>query len=311
MDQQAFPQMNVPAAPLLPPNNPNPMADFYGGHDPFADARSPIEDPTVAQDMKAAIANAIQPTGIADMETDIVRLPVPARINGQLVWEAQVRELNGEDEEKLIRASASDEPERILDTLLQCGVVKLGDITPNAADLLDLAVASRDELLLGIRRVTYGKDVRFEELRCLNCGAKLQVSYDLDDVPRGEPVAPATNWSTHVDLRKGGTAFLSLPTGADQLAILAEIRAANINRAEQDTLLIARCLESVSLPDGTVLKSGGITQAKAFGMADRSAILKAMDANRPGPHLEEASITCPDCEKETGVPLSVDILFRG
>ncbi|MEV4576023.1 hypothetical protein AB0K16_22535 [Nonomuraea jabiensis] len=287
------------------------MNAYYGGNDPFADARSPVEDPTVARDMHATISQAIQSATIADAETDIVHLPVPAVINGTQIRTAQVRELTGEDEEKLHRAMLSEEPERILDTLLQCGVVKLGELTPNAADLLDLAVASRDELLLGIRRVTYGKEVKIEELRCLHCGAKMYVSYDLDDVPRSAAANGLTDWRTTVKLRKGGTAVLRLPSGADQLTILGEIRERSINRAEQDTLLIARCLENVTLPDGTIQPSGGITQAKAFGMADRAAIVKAMDENRPGPHLEDAKVTCPDCEKETGVPLSVDILFRG
>lgn len=311
MDNQIYPQQGVPAGPLLPPNDPNPMAAYYGGNDPFADAKSPVEDPNVMRDMHTAINQAIKPTVMPEPETDVVNLPVPALIAGEWVTTAQVRELNGGDEEEIIRARVSDQPERILDALLQAGVVKLGNVTPNAADLLDLAIANRDELMLAIRKVTYGPELRFEELRCTSCGQRLYVNYDLNEVPRGESVSPGQEWRTKANLRKGGYALLRLPSGADQVAILGEIREKDINRAEQDTLLIARCLEKIVTSDGTEIPNGGVAQARALSLADRAAITKAMDENRPGPHTEAAKITCPECRTETEVPLSVDFLFRG
>ncbi|GAA2322278.1 hypothetical protein GCM10010149_89290 [Nonomuraea roseoviolacea subsp. roseoviolacea] len=302
-----------PAAPLLPDNNPQAtgMAAFYGGTDPFADAASPVEDPTVTTQMASVLASAVQHTTIGAPEPDVVSLPAPIKYGDGWVNKATVRELNGGDEEALARAAVSGEPERVLDALLQRGVVSIGTLAPNAADLLKLAVVNRDALLLGIRIATYGTEIAFEKLSCTRCGENIELTYDLSDVPSRPPLPPGHDEGMVVPLRRGGRAVLRLPSGDDQVDILAAIRAKNITRAEQDTMLIGRCLVELRDAANTEVPVNGAETARELSMPDRTAILRALDEYRPGPRLEEASVVCPWCEQDTEVPLSIDILFRG
>lgn len=309
MEQLIIDEPNVPAAPLLPQNNP--FNDF------FSNARSPMDDPTVNGDIAAVLTSSVTTTPIASAQSDLVTLPVPVTFGGQLITTAVVRELTGADEEALARAAVSGEPERMLDSLLTCGVVALGSHRPNSQDLLDLAVANRDALLIGIRRATYGSEVKFDELRCQSCGEDFELLYDINDVPQGEPITGTRLAGTHlleiqVPLRRGGGVGLRLPTGSDQMAVLEQIRTKNINRAEQESLIMGRCLARRYTEQGEASAiTDGLAAARALSMADRSAVVKAMDKARPGPRLEDASVTCPACERSTEVPLNIQSLFRG
>ena len=304
MEQLIIDEPNVPAAPLLPPNDP--FNDF------FSDARSPIDDPTVNGDIAAVLTNSVSTASIAPAQSDLVTLPVPVKIGDQLITTAVVRELTGADEEALARAAVSGEPERMLDSLLSCGVVALGSHRPNSQDLLDLAVANRDALLLGIRKATYGPEVKFDELRCQSCGEDFELSYYLEDVPSGEPLTGTHLLEIQVPLRRGGGVCLRMPTGSDQLAVLEQIRTKNINRAEQESVIMGRCLVRRYADQGEASAvTDGLAAARALSMADRSAIVRAMDKARPGPRLEDATVTCPACERSTEVPLNIQSLFRG
>lgn len=324
MDQQIIHNPTVPAAPLLPPNGPAPqnhgpvapaftngMAAYYGGHDPFAGASHAAEDPNVMAQVQSALADSVQHTTIGDYETDVVHLPIPVTIGDQRYTTARVRELTGADEEALGRTAASGEPELVLDTLLKCGVVALGDHTPNAGDIADLTVPNRDALILGVRAATYGKELKFERLQCTRCDEIMEVTYDLEDVPTGPALTDYYD-GIQVPLRRGGYVVVRFPNGSDQTAILGEIRARSINRAEQDSLLLSRVLvRKVDSKGDQVVTVNELTTARALSMPDRTAILKALDDKRPGPLLDEAKITCTGCEQDTEVPLSVDVLFRG
>jgi hypothetical protein len=304
MEQTVINDPYVPAAPLLPPNDP--FNDFFSG------ARSPAEDASVNADIASVLASSVGHTTIAPAESDLVTLPVPVRIGDQLITTAVVRELTGADEEALAKADASGEPERMLDALLTAGVVALGSHRPNSQDILDLPVADRDALLIGIRRATYGPEVRFEKLRCQQCGEDFELRYDLGDVPSGQPMAKDSLWELRVSLRRGGAVGLRLPTGSDQMAVLEQIRTRQLNRAEQDTLIMGRCLlRMINAQGEESAVSDGVQIARSLSMADRSAIVREMDKNRPGPRLEEASVTCPACERSTEVPLNIQTLFRG
>ncbi|MDP9870322.1 MULTISPECIES: hypothetical protein [Streptosporangium] len=325
MDNQIIHDPIVPAAPVLPRNDPagfpslpplpqpavfDPMAP--APYDPMADAQHPAENPGVVSDVAAVMSSSINHTTIGAPAPDTITLPVPVVFNGVLVRTGRVRELTGYDEEELARAANSGIPERMPETLLQRGVVALGDTKPSPADLENLPVGVRDALLLAIRTATYGSEIHFEKLRCQRCSKDFELRYDLDDVPTTslDETVPAV---VSVALRRGGRAQARFATGADTKAILAAIRDRQINRAEQDTILLARTLTSLTdahgagirLPNGEALDI-----ARSMSMPDRSAILRALEDQRPGPRQEDATVTCPECEQETEVPLSLDVLFR-
>ncbi|MFI6495895.1 hypothetical protein [Nonomuraea typhae] len=315
MDQQIIHNLNVPAAPLLPPNGQgvgDPMAAFYRGHDPFSDATHAAEDPTVMAQVQAALAESVQHTTIGDYEPDYVKLPIPVVIGDRTYTGARVRELNGGDEEELGRTAASGEPELVLNTLLKCGVVCFGDHIPNAGDIAQLAVPNRDALILGIRRATYGNELKFERLGCTHCDELMELIYDLDDVPSGPALTADNVDGIKVSLRRGGYAVVRFPSGDDQTAILAEIRARNITRAEQDSILLSRVLiQLVDSRGDHMTMTNELAVARSMSIPDRTTILTALDEQRPGPLMDAAKIVCTGCEKETEVPLSVEVLFRG
>jgi hypothetical protein len=81
----------------------------------------------------------------------LVDLPGGLIFNGEVIKTAEVRELNGRDEEAIGRQGASA---RIWNTILTRAVVSIGNL-PASEDLLDkMLVGDRDALLLGIFRAT-------------------------------------------------------------------------------------------------------------------------------------------------------------
>jgi len=283
------------------------MSAYYGGKDPFADAVSPVEDPTVLSQMTSVMAAAVQHTTIGEAPPEVVHLPVPIEHAGTWINKATVRELNGGDEEALARAAASG-PQYVLDKLLELGVAGIGGQAPTAEALRALPIADRDALLVGIRVATYGPEVKMT-LGCSKCGKDIELTYDLNDVP-ARPAMPVGNVDLQVPLRRGGTATLRLPNGDDQIEIIEAIERDGLTRPQQDTALLARCLKKIIDTSGKEIPVTGEETARALSIPDRTALLTALDEARPGPRLDEAKVTCPWCSEETEVPLSWDILFR-
>src|SRR5580698_8724844 len=100
----------------------------------------------------------------AEMPPDtLVHLPGGLVRGAQVIRAAEVRELTGEHEEALARAARAQPGSVVhfLNTLLECGVVRFGSEDPSQtqAFLRDTLVGDRDQLLIGIRRATYGDDI--------------------------------------------------------------------------------------------------------------------------------------------------------
>lgn len=74
--------------------------------------------------------------------------------NGEVIREAEVRELTGEHEEALVRVRRSGSFVKFVNMLLTCGVVTLGSEAATAKTLTRLLLGDRDALILGIRRAT-------------------------------------------------------------------------------------------------------------------------------------------------------------
>ena len=217
---------------------------------------------------------------------------------GSLIKYAEVRELNGSDEEAIAKAGSLG---RVLNTILQRGLVSLGqeNITKETFD--DLLAADREAILLGIRKVTFGETAEYN-LYCSDCGKESVVSIDLDkDVPVSELQDPILDRKWDIEV-KAGMAKVTLPNGRTQRLLMEN---SEKTAAELNTILLEGCLLGIdgkgSLGTSTVLK---------LGMGDREKLVSKILNKNPGPRLGEVMKTCEACGTEVNTPLSLMSLFR-
>ena len=276
---------------------------------PTGEFRDPTTDPSVLALSQKVLEQSIPHTEMKPPEPDLVELPGGLEINGKWVTTARVRELNGADEEEIGRAEASGIPERIIDSIIHAGVTHLGDEVATPAMLDRLLIGDRDALLLAIRRVTYGPTVDFERLLCTGCGTELVVSYDLTDVPNSRLEQQSHEFQ--VTLKGGETATVRMVTVGDQKAVLAATRARELTQPEQDTIMLARTVQTITGRNGTRKIDGSQHAVRMMSMADRRKIVRELDRRRIGPRFEEAKVSCTNCGQDVGVPLLIQTLFRG
>lgn len=224
----------------------------------------------------------------------VVNLPGGFIENGEVIKTAEVRELNGVDEEAISKAASTG---KALGVILQRGLLKIGSRDARQDDLDNLLSGDRDALLVGIRRITFGDTIEFIA-RCSNCAETQDIVVDLGkDVPIKELTGERT-WTIKL---KNSSVSVTLPTGVTQKKLLDN---ADKTSAELNTILLAGCVLSVnnapSMGAATVLK---------LGMADRSKIVEEIIKNIPGPRLGEVVKTCRACGESINTPLSLVDLF--
>ena len=209
---------------------------------------------------------------------------------------AEVRELNGADEEAI--AKAADTGKALL-TILERAVVKIGD-QPATKELLDLLLAGDRELLLfTIRRVTFGDEVSFEGQLCIKCTDTQKMTVNLNEDVKIKSLDGSRSFTLDC---KVGTVEVELPTGATQKAL---INSNNKTAAELDTLVLKSCIKSINgMP---ILDS---EQARQLSIKDRRDILKAISDRNPGPQLNEIVKSCQICGSEVPLPLTLADLFQ-
>jgi len=216
---------------------------------------------------------------------------------GVLVKYAEVKELNGSDEEAISRAGSLS---KSLTTILQRGTLTIGGEPVEKNTLDDMLSADRDALLLAIRKVTFGNNVEYRTV--CSCGVEQYVDIDLTtDVPLNELSNPIEDrqWSVET---KAGTVILTLPTGITQKRL---IEATDKTTAELGTILLTGCVASIN---GTV--SIGSASVLKLGMADREKLIEEIVSHNPGPRLGEVTKTCEACGESIETPLSLVALFR-
>lgn len=217
---------------------------------------------------------------------------------GEVIRTAEVKELNGMDEEAISKAGSAA---KAFNVLLQRGLVKLGseDVTKDHID--SLLSGDRDAILIGIRRVTFGETIPLD-VQCIACNTKQVIDIDLvEDVPTQTLENPLTDRNFKV-ITKRGVANIALPTGVVQKKLVDNM---DKTVAEINTLLLAGCIMSI---DDT--PSAGASTALSLGMADRTKILDEIMKNNPGPRLGEVSKACQACGEKMDLPLSLTDLFR-
>lgn len=279
-----------------------------------ADLNNP-EERAKAVESAAKINEAIK-----GAKNDMPEVPFPpddfvklngAKINDKWVNTAVVQELTGEHEEALSRAMQTNDMFHFMDTLLACGVAKLGDLGPAETKraLKDLLVGDQDELVLAIRRVTYGNEMEIVDWICPNCGrtSTINLPLDQDDVVKRITLDKPTERYFDVDLTKGGTAHVRWNTGADKTAMFD----GELNSAERNTVLLSRIVETITDEHGQLhVIAAEPSYVLRMRLRDRNEILKKLTELRPGPRYNEVVFEHEECATEVTLALGVRDLFR-
>lgn len=251
--------------------------------------------------IEAAIGPVDEPVMAAPPDTT-VRLPFGRLLDGAALTAALVRELTGADDEALAKVVSS--PLRWVDTVIALGTEVVGEAKATKELLRELTVADRDTLLLAIRRVTYGDEIKVAAFRCPACGELSDLTIHLDAIPIRTPEDPACR-VFEAKLRDGSTAQLRQATGHDQMAFEGK----TLTIAEQNTLMLARTIVTAEV--GGVAMSGSMALARSLGLGDRRILLDAIVENSYGPQYGEVAMTHEACGEEVPIPLTPGDLFRG
>lgn len=212
---------------------------------------------------------------------------------------AEVRELNGEDEEYL--ASIENKKgllySEYMSALLARAVVRIGDVQITAANgpaiVNKLILGDRDLLYLTVVKATYG-DTRRINMACAGCGTLNDVDLELDhDFPITYP---------DFDIRSGlqvptskGTVTLRLPNGEDTV----EAQKHSKNDAELNTVMLARC----AVWDGDA-PADPMKWARSLSIADRKKLVNALLTAEIGPKMGEVEAHCASCGEK--MPIMLD-----
>jgi hypothetical protein len=217
---------------------------------------------------------------------------------GELLTTAEVRELNGLDEEIVAKSGSTA---KSLTALLQRGLVSLGSEEITKEHIDNLLSGDRDAILIGIRRATFGETIDLNA-QCPHCSERQVLPVHLiDDVPVKELKDKKEDRSWVVKTKQGDV-VVSLPTGSVQKRLMDNM---DKTVAEINTLLLAGCVLSV---EGR--PSSGASTALSFGMADRTKIIDSILERNPGPRLGEVTKACQACGEDIPLPLGLTDLFR-
>ena len=258
-------------------------------------------DPTILENLTRQIneAPAVEVKTVPPSNSEVILPGGFVTGEGSLVKYAEVRELNGMDEEAISRAGSVG---RALVVMLQRGLVSIGMDKVQKDDLDALLGGDRDAILIGIRRLTFGDDIKFS-FPCPHCNADLDVTVDLSkDIPVKELEDPLTDRKFVYKSEKHGDIVVSLPTGSTQKKLLEN---SDKTVAELNTILLSGCVQSIN-----GFPSVGASAVLQLGMADREKLIAEIIDRNPGPRLGEVSTTCEACGEEIPMPLSLADLFR-
>lgn len=215
---------------------------------------------------------------------------------GEIVTEVEVRELTGRDEEVIAKSTS---PAKTLQAVLERGTVRIGSEKATGTTLDLLLSGDRDWLLVNIYAATFGKDLTVTPY-CESCAKRVEGTVDVLAVPvRRLESAYDRNFVVECG---AGSVEVTLPTGKTQRAMLM---AQERSVAELSTILLQDCVMSIK---GTPLFSPN--QILDMSIRDRRKISEEIMDRLPGPRLQDAVITCPECSTELAVPLSTVALFQ-
>jgi hypothetical protein len=218
--------------------------------------------------------------------------------DGLLVKYAEIRELNGADEEFIAKAGSVSGS---INAVLNRGLVSLGGNSIKSSDLDELLAGDRDAILLGIRIATFGKEVHAPTV-CGSCGKQQVLDINLEtDVKVKELDNPIADRTFEMST-KAGEVVMCIPNGITQKKLM---EASDKVTAELITIILSGCIVSVN---GS--PSMGRTTALSLGILDREKLVSEVYDRSPGPRLGEVSKACEACGTDIPVSFSLADLFR-
>jgi hypothetical protein len=241
-----------------------------------------------------------QPVVITPPSDTLVDLPAGyIKPDGEVAKTAEVRELNGRDEEIIGKSGGGA---KAYNTVLARATVSIGGEPVNEKILNSLIIGDRDALLLGIWKASFGSDVELPGI-CSECNEIKVVAIDINrDVKTKILVDPIDDRTFTVHGRKKEF-LVTLPTGLVQKE-LAETDSKTTG--ERNTILLQNTILEI---DGQPVL--GKAQVQELGIADRNKITTELANRLPGPQFEDIVIDCSDCEDgKVVVPFNLGTLFR-
>lgn len=217
---------------------------------------------------------------------------------GEVVMDAEVRELNGKDEEAIARTPNIG---KAFLTILERGTVRIGNdkVTPEILD--QLLSGDRDMLLLSIFKVTFGVEPELP-VYCYTCKDAKIVGVNIDEDIKVKRLSDPLNDRVFLVQGKHQEFTVQLPTGVTQKEILTSI---DKTSAELNTILLENTVTKI---DGRPVV--GKSQVQNLGLVDRKNIIAEINKRIPGPQFDDLTVTCPDCDSEVTVPISLGSFFR-
>jgi hypothetical protein len=249
-----------------------------------------ISKPVVEE---AAIIEVISPTDTT------VDLP-GGFINsiGEVVRVAEVKELNGRDEEYISKANSTG---KMLSAVISRGVVSIGGEKATERMLDALLAGDRDALLLGIYRATFGNTAEINSY-CSGCEDWKQVEVDLSkDIEFKVLIDPIEDRTFTVKGRRDEY-LVGLPTGHTQKELNVSVER---TMSEMATVLLQDTIQEIN---GLVVYNKDMVNN--IGIQDRRTISEAIAEHSPGPQFNDLKVTCPECTSEVVVPINLGALFR-
>lgn len=223
------------------------------------------------------------------------------------VTTAWVRELNGEDEEKISKARLSGEPEDFVNAVLTSGVVRLAQERPSRDDFDALVLGDREYLLMQIAVATYGDTIDYHEIACPHCSEKFDLTLSVSEEIPVTRLDRVEDQRFEVKLRKNRVAKVSLPTHA-----VAKELAKSETAAEANTALISQYVTEITGDKGTTQIFGDKDAARRLSIPDRQALVDEMYKRMPGPQYNGVKFNHePGCGGEVRLEVTVADLFRG
>lgn len=266
----------------------------------------PLADPQAANDQIDSLLNEIPE--VPEPPDDLVRLPGGFLRKGEVVRTAVVRELNGSDEEALSKALKSKSSVHFTDVLVSRGTVEIGGEPATKETLKRLLIGDRDELVLAIRKATYGDTFSYDQWQCPICGTVTPISLSLTDDIKRKKLEKPEDTVFEVELRKGAKAKVRLPNGADQDYLFED---ENWTTAQRTSRLLTRCVMTYTDPEGQEFQL--VTQPSLvlnLSIPDRQKIVAEIAKRQPGPKYNEIKFTHAECGNEVVLALGVTDLFR-
>jgi hypothetical protein len=217
---------------------------------------------------------------------------------GEVIKTAEVRELNGKDEEYIGKSGSIS---RAFNVVLNRAVVKVGDLPVDEKLMDSLLSGDRDALMLGIFKATFGTDAEIAAY-CGGCEDFKTVSVDIDRDIDYKVLVDSIEDRTFTVEGKAKTYIVTLPTGVVQKELANN---QDKTQAELTTILLEHCI--LEIDDKPVI---GKAQVQNIGLVDRRKISSEISKRIPGPQLSDIEVDCPDCNGKVVVPFNLGALFQ-